>query len=140
MRRVYIAGPMFGYPDKNKMSFQFAQDMLENLHGMNEAQIANPVSIAPYDHHESAACPNGQRKVTEFDQHGAGCYYRTDLFEMLQCQAVLFLPGWENSVGSRLEMSVATACGLKIVFMDMQTGEVYDTLARTLQLDWWESI
>jgi hypothetical protein len=135
--KIYIAGPMFGYPDKNKASFQFARDMLENLHGLPEASISNPWEIPAYDHGDDP-CPNGQRKVSEFDKHGAGCYYRTDLFEMLQCQAVVFLPGWENSVGARLEMQVATACGIKIVFMDMKTGEVYDTQANTLKLDWWE--
>lgn len=137
MKKVYIAGPMAGHVDKNKPSFQFAREMLEKLHGLPEASISNPWEVPPYDH-ESKECPNGQRKVTEFDAHSAGCYYRTDLFELLQCQAVVFLPGWENSVGSRLEMQVATACGIKVVFMDMKTGEVYDTQANTLRLDWWE--
>lgn len=136
MTKIYIAGPMYGYPEKNRASFQFAQEMLEKLHDVPEAAIANPISIPPYDH-EADECPMGQRKVGEFDKHGAGCYYRTDLFEMLQCQAAVFLPGWENSVGSRLEMQVATACGIKLVFMDMKTGEVYDTQANCLRLDWW---
>lgn len=139
MKKVYIAGPMAGHLDKNKASFQFAQDMLENLHDVPSASIVNPVSIAPYDH-EAPECPAGQRKVDEFDKHSAGCYLRTDLFEMLQCQAAVFLPGWENSVGARLEMQVATACGIKILFMDTQTGEVYNTLGHTLKLDWWEVI
>lgn len=139
MGKIYIAGPMFGYPDKNVASFQFAQEMLEKLHDVPASLIKNPISIPPYDHPEDE-CPNGQRKVSEFDKHGAGCYYRTDLFEMLQCEHCLLLPGWENSVGARLEMQVATACGLQIVFMDMKTGEVYNTLGVTLRLDWWESI
>ena len=139
MIKVYIAGPMFGYLDKNKASFQFAADMLENLHGLPEASIANPISIEAYQH-DGDECPNGQRKVSEFDKHAAGCYYRTDLFELLQCQAAVFLPGWENSVGARLEMHLATACGIKVLFMDMKTGEVYDTQANTLKLDWWESL
>jgi len=139
MTKVYIAGPMYGLVDKNKASFQFAADMLEKLHGLPEASIANAASIPPYDH-ESDECPMGQRKVTEFDKHSAGCYYRTDLFEMLQCQAAVFLPGWENSVGARLEMQVATACGIKIVFMDMKSGEVYDTQANCLRLDWWTNL
>jgi hypothetical protein len=136
MRKVYIAGPMAGYPDKNRASFLFAADMLEKLHGLPTASIVNPVNIPPYDHVEEE-CPGNQRKIGEFDKHGPGCYYRTDLFEMLQCQAAVFLPGWENSVGSRLELQVATACGIKIVFMDMKSGEVNDTLANVLKLDWW---
>jgi len=136
MGKVYIAGPMFGYPDKNKASFQFCQDMLENLHDVPPSLIANPVSIPAYEHGEEA-CPGGQRKVSEFDEHGAGCYYRTDMFELLQCEHAIFLPGWENSVGSRLEMQVVTACGIQLLFMDMKTGEVYNTLAETLRLDWW---
>lgn len=139
MTKIYIAGPMYGYPDKNKTSFQFARDMLEKLHQVPEASISNPWEIAPYDH-EGERCPNGQRKVNEYDQHAAGCYYRTDLFELLQCHAAVFLPGWENSVGARLEMQVATACGIKIVFMDMRSGEVYDTQANCLKLDWWEGL
>lgn len=139
MTKIYIAGPMYGYHEKNRASFQFAQDMLEKLHDVPEQCISNPISIPPYDH-ESESCPMGQRKVGEFDKHGAGCYYRTDLFEMLQCQAAVFLPGWENSVGARLEMQVATACGIVIVFMDMKTGEVYGTDGRTLKLDWWHEL
>lgn len=137
--KVYVAGPMAGHLDKNKASFQFARDMLENLHGLPEASISNPWEVPPYEH-ESEQCPNGQRKVSEFDKHSAGCYYRTDLFEMLQCQAVVFLPGWENSVGSRLEMQVATACGIVVKFMDMKTGEIYNTLGHTDRLDWWEHL
>lgn len=140
--KVYVAGPMAGFPDKNKAAFQFARDMLENLHGLPEANISNPWEVPPYDH-EGDECPNGQRKVELHgypDKHAAGCYYRTDLFEMLQCQAVVLLPGWENSVGARLEMQVATACGLKLVFMDMKTGEVYNTLGHTERLDWWQHL
>lgn len=135
MGKVYIAGPMAGIPEKNRASFLFAHDMLRTVHGMPEELIRNPANIPAHDHGE-LACPG--QKVTDFDPHAAACYYRTDLRALLECDYVVFLPGWERSTGCRLEMTVATACGIQVLFMDMKDGEVYNSQGRNYPGLWWE--
>lgn len=128
--KFYIAGPMAGYPEKNRASFQFAEDMLEKVYGILTPNIFNPIRIKAHDHGETP-CPG--RKVSEYDPHSAECYYRTDLFVMLECDHAVFLPGWPASVGARLEMQVASACGLEILFMDTKDGVLLDSMGMMWQ-------
>lgn len=52
---------------------------------------------------------------------------KQDLILMLsECTGVVVLPGWMNSDGCRLELSVAAVCGLKIYEIDVPTDGVVD--------------
>jgi len=46
-------------------------------------------------------------------------YMRVDLTHLLQCQAIVFLPGWERSKGAVLEHNIALELGLKRIEVDM---------------------
>src|SRR4051812_1422150 len=51
---------------------------------------------------------------------------RRDIEAILTCDAIAFLPGWERSVGSRIEYTVAQAIGLQL--LDAEThGPVDDS-------------
>jgi hypothetical protein len=41
-------------------------------------------------------------------------YMRRDLAELLKCDAILMLEGWENSTGARLELEVAQRLGMNV--------------------------
>ena len=98
--RVYVAGPMTGLPEFNYPAFEAAARDLRAL-GFD---VSNPVEI---DH---AAGHDVNRDGPQSHRD----YMRRDLPEVLSCDAVVVLPGWENSKGARIEVGVAVECGLGV--------------------------
>src|SRR6185436_4772866 len=96
MADYYIAGPMAGMPDLNRPAFRRAAEHLRNA----GHAVVNPHDIAPHAH--EGPCPRSYATNPD-DGHAAACYLRTCLKAMLECRAVVMLPGWEASVGSREE-------------------------------------
>lgn len=119
MKRVaYISGPIAGQPDLNGAMFRSAERRLRSGRGRKFKYdlVLVPHDIPPYLH--KGPCPPSYVKSGE---HTAACYLRTDLSTMLlYATDVWMLPGWEASVGARLEMQVAAACGLAIKFFHRQ--------------------
>ncbi len=107
MTRIYVAGPMAGHPDLSRATFARAADALRD----SGHDVVNPHDIAPWTH--DGPCPTS---YSSNDGHSAACYLRTCLREMLLCDLVVFLPGWESSVGERTEMMAAAPSGLRVAF------------------------
>ena len=83
--KLYIAGPMTGLPEYNFPAFHAAA---ANLRGKGH-DVVNPAELpAP-------------------EEPTWGNYLRGALRAMLTCEAVVFLPGWMQSNGARLERIVA---------------------------------
>lgn len=91
MKRIYIAGPMTGYPDFNYPAFNAEAARLRALGWEVENPAENPV-------------PNPETWEN---------YLRQALRQMLTCDAVAFLPGWEASRGAVLERYVAKRVGIR---------------------------
>lgn len=120
MKRVaYISGPIAGQPDLNGPLFRAAERRLTNPRNLRKFQydlVLVPQDIPPYLH--EGECPPSYVKSGD---HTAACYLREDIIHMLKYATdVWILPGWEASVGARLEMQVAAACGLRIQFFHRQ--------------------
>lgn len=127
-RRMYVAGPMRGYEDDNKYEFEAAERFI-NQHEGWVAFI--PADIDPWDH--SGECPGRHLPGNEGKPHTECCYFRGDLLEMLdKADAVTFLPGWEMSVGARLEHMVAAMCGLPIYYWNPDGNVVRSSIGETL--------
>jgi len=90
--RVYIAGPMTGLPDDNHPAFN---DMEQRLLAFGFAPI-NP-----------ARNFGGQKDLNRAE------VMRFDLAMLLQCEAIVFLPGWQESSGASVEHAVAAQLGLE---------------------------
>lgn len=92
VRRIYVAGPMTGLPHLNFPAFHAAAAQLRalGLYAVNPAEI-NPDTGATW----------------------IDCM-RADIAQLVTCQGVALLPGWENSRGAALEHHIATALGLDI--------------------------
>lgn len=101
MAKIYIAGPMRGYPDLNFPAFHKAEDDL-NL-GMWD--VVNPAKLNPDPNADYVEC------------------MRIDLKALCDCDAIYLLRGWENSEGAMAEFNVARALKLKIIF---QVERMYD--------------
>ncbi len=83
--KIYISGPITGYANFNKEAFDSASTVIREA----GHDPVNPQDL-PHDHgktwHE---------------------FMKVDIKAMLDCDAVLLLPGWANSRGATLEYRIA---------------------------------
>lgn len=92
--KVYVAGPMTGYPEFNYPAFAEASARLRALGYV----VVSPHEINPPE--------------LGFD-HPWGWYMRRDIVALLDVDAVVVLPGWETSKGAKLETDIAAALGME---------------------------
>ncbi|MDG9927461.1 MULTISPECIES: DUF4406 domain-containing protein [unclassified Pseudomonas] len=90
--RIYIAGPMTGYPDFNFPAFNAEAERLRGA-GWH---VENP---AEHGHVDGAEW---------------GDYLRYDIWRLATCEAIHLLPGWQKSKGAKLEVHIAKSLGMKI--------------------------
>lgn len=113
--KVYIAGPITNMPGQNLIVFEWvARHLRKNGH-----TPIIPHNIPPLSH--AGECPEAETYpgVTigpETDVHGGLCYLRADLVEMLNCEAVVVLPGWSLSRGALVEIATAQSVGIPVTY------------------------
>lgn len=92
MKKIYIAGPMTGLPELNFPAFHAAAAALRatGIDAVNPAEI-NPDTTMPW-----AEC------------------MRRDIEQLVKCDGIHLLRGWENSRGASLEHHIASQLGLSI--------------------------
>lgn len=90
--KVYIAGPMTGYPGLNFPAFHAEAARLRSL----GYEVVNPAEI---NVDPSAGWSDCMRK---------------DIRELVTCDAVATLDGWEKSKGATLEVHIAESLGLSV--------------------------
>lgn len=92
--RVYISGPMTGLKDYNYPAFNFmAKQLREDGHS-----VCNPAEFF-----------NGEADRTRSE------YIRESVVQLLECDMVVTLPGWELSEGASLEVQIARELEYPIV-------------------------
>lgn len=122
---IYISGPIMApnpaRPDglvteellgKRKRRFGEVATIIRRQVG-STTTVINPIDVP--------ACADatlGQPVCEGFasGKHSWQCYLRYDLREVLMCNEVVMLPGWEGSPGANVEKSVAEMIGLKISY------------------------
>lgn len=125
MATIYLAGPITGRPNLNRHNFAKAEAMLAR-HG---EETINPLDIEPRTHEGGcpATYPAGQKG------HDTACYLREDLIAMLtRADAVVFLPGWEQSRGAVTEHTVALATGIPCWYIQDDWSEIISIEGETL--------
>jgi Domain of unknown function (DUF4406)/Domain of unknown function (DUF5664) len=99
--RVYLSGPMTGIDDWNFPAFNQAAD---NLRRMGYT-VSNPAEYGADPAFSWAAC------------------LRRDIKDLVDCDVLVQLPGWENSRGANLEGDIASRLGMDIVsYADLAAG------------------
>lgn len=88
--KLYVCGPMTGYPAKNFPAFRSAALTLRQA----GYEVVDPSTLGEHDDWEWAD------------------YLKRDLPELLQCDGLSLLPGWIHSKGAELEYVVATELGM----------------------------
>lgn len=105
--KIYISGPISNYDEGNLPAFRSAADFVAS----RGHDPVVPHDISPWLH--DGECPTA---YTHGIDHSAACYLRGDLIEMLSCDALYMLKGWQASVGAMLEHHVAAFCGIQIYY------------------------
>lgn len=91
--RIYLSGPMSGLPDYNYPAFNTEAARLRALGYAVENPAENPLPAnAPWD-----LC------------------MRAAIRQMLACDAVAFLPGWQHSRGANVEIELAGHLGMDVI-------------------------
>ena len=94
MAKIYVAGPMRGYPELNFPAFHKAATDLE----LGMWDVVNPAVINPDPNADYYDC------------------MRADIKALCDCHAIYLLRGWEHSEGANVEFQVARALQLQIIF------------------------
>ena len=90
--RIYIAGPMTGIKDMNFPAFHAAAAELRAL----GHEVVNPAELNPDPGTPWAQC------------------MRVDIAQLVTCDAVVLLPGWEKSKGALIERDLARRLGMPV--------------------------
>lgn len=92
--KVYISGPIAGYDiEERKLAFLKVQHELESL----GYQAVNPFN-------------NGVADEEHWRVH-----MRADIRMLVDCDAIYLMPAWELSAGCKLELDVASSCGIRLM-------------------------
>jgi hypothetical protein len=113
--RIYISGPITGYPLGNKPAFSLAKESL--------TKKGHEV-ISPFDDESQEATDE-----TLKDNYGDK-YWKVlsdDVYKLSKVEALVFLPGWEQSKGARLEAYIGLLNGFPM-FEYRENGWVLDEL------------
>lgn len=92
MNRIYVAGPMTGHADLNYPEFNRAAKQLREL----GYTVENPA--------ENPAPPCGSWEG----------YMRMAIGQLVRCDEVHMLRGWQGSRGARMEHGIARELGLVV--------------------------
>lgn len=116
-RKVYIAGPMRGYPNFNFPAFFEAAELLTE----QGYEVFNPAARDNERHGEdiSKNNPTGSEEVAAA-QHGFSLReaLRDDMIWIsMNADAIYLLDGWEKSKGATAEKALAEALGGKVEVM-----------------------
>jgi hypothetical protein len=106
--KVYISGPIAGYPNRNEEAFRAAAMRVRRR---GHAPVV-PLDIPPWVH--DGPCPRGYTGGEP--GHSSCCFLRADLAVLGQCDAILMLEKWEWSQGGTLEHRFAIMTGVPVYY------------------------
>lgn len=104
--KIYVAGPMRGYPEYNFPAFDYAARVLRQAgHDVvSPAELDRSVGV----HEFSTNLPPGFMRDA----------MKRDLPVICDSDALVLLPGWEQSSGTAVEKHLAELLGLEIFSSD----------------------
>lgn len=105
--RVYLSGPMTGYPSLNFPAFE------EGARRLREAGFS---VVSPHEKDlQQGFDPEDPEAVANFDLRAA---LEWDVEAVLGSDGVVVLDGWEDSSGAMIEVLAATGMGLPVLTLE----------------------
>jgi hypothetical protein len=101
--RIYLSGPMSGIAESNFPAFRLWASSLRALGFV----VVNPAEINVGAEERVGGSPE------EMSAFYNQCM-RADIRELCTCEAIVLMPGWENSKGANLELHIAHRVGLHV--------------------------
>lgn len=95
MAKVYIAGPMTGYPELNYPAFHATATRLRAM----GFEVVSPAELNPLDEKYHAAM-------------------RKDILALIECDHICMLQGWQASKGATLEHHIATVLNIEPITLE----------------------
>lgn len=95
MAKVYIAGPMTGYPELNYPAFEMAAKKLRSM----GFEVVSPAELNLIDESYLRAM-------------------RKDILALVDCDHIVMLDGWEKSKGATLEHHIATVLEIERIELE----------------------
>lgn len=92
IKRIYLSGPITGNENAAHL-FSTVENYLKN----KGIEVVNPLKINPPDIDWTSAM-------------------RTDIKALVDCDAILMLPGWKGSMGAEIEYTIAEKLGMVALF------------------------
>lgn len=116
--RVYISGPTAGIPCELDITFNIAANRINAVSG---CAAINPVTVAATVHWD-----RDFKDLSAFRRQAM--YFRAATTNLIGCDALVHLTGWEHCRAATLEHEIAGACGLTIYpslqkFLDKYTEQ-----------------
>lgn len=119
--KLYVSGPISGHHDGNLPAFRAAARYLNRI----GYETVVPHDCTPNVH--DGPCPRGYARphVGIHSEHDStACFVRGDLRELLTCDGIFLLRGWEYSVGARAEFELAAISGLAVYYQHADVPDV----------------
>ena len=101
--KLYIAGPMSGYPEHNMPAFDTAKQLLAGF-GID--------CVSPADITRDAGIAYTQDGTSTPQQYAD--FMRKDIPQLMMCDGVFVLDNWSESKGAKFEVQLAQLIGLPI--------------------------
>jgi len=103
--KVYISGPMSGLPDNNREAFASASAMLRA-----DPQFTEIINPAELDHAPGATWAECMRR---------------DIAELVKCDMIYMISGWQKSKGALLERELSFILGISVQYAEKcKAGEI----------------
>lgn len=125
--KVYISGPISAKiegttAEQRKERFMLCEQWIL-LHTRMEP--INPLKVQACPDHSCGGAANNliQGVDDAHPDHSWECWMRHDIKALLDCQAIVLLPGWDQSPGATMECDIARTLGMIPYFAD-KTGRI----------------
>lgn len=114
--RLYIAGPISADPSRTLEDKLAAFDIATADLSAAGFEAVPATGVEPGCGLAPEVCVARQKHVSAAQgggRHSWECYMKADLRELLTCDGVALLRGWEMSPGARIEFITATSVGIE---------------------------